>query len=191
MPLREIEFELSSAQFQQMGYPRMEQGQPLTLILDGGILLPDPGADDWFAVQEAPLPGHFIQVGRARYAFTGRILEADIFKEAGEETALLLVDCDGVALRITCAPQAEGMLPFGTWETRTISGLLRLQGVVEDDFTSAIGKPVGVTLWGFRRLSLGPGDPFFGQWHESDELLSTPFHYDRVLINARLHREGI
>ena len=50
---------------------------------------------------------------------------------------------------------------------------------------------MGVTLWSFRRLSLTPGDPFFGHWHDTSELLTSPFAYDRVLVTARLHRKGL
>ena len=49
----------------------------------------------------------------------------------------------------------------------------------------------GVTIWGFQRLVLQPGDPLFGQWHESTELLPLPLHYDRVVVVARVHRARI
>ena len=69
MPLTEIEFELPALQYQRMGYPGLKQGEPLTVILDGGVLLPDPGADSWFAVQKEPPAPRFKQVGPAFYAF--------------------------------------------------------------------------------------------------------------------------
>src|SRR5689334_23006604 len=116
MALTEIEFELPAQQYASMGYPGLKQGEVLTIILDAGVLLPDPAADGWFTVQQPPLPARFKQVGAATYAFSGQIQEADIIKEAGEESATLLVLCGGVPLRVTCAPQADGRLPFGTWE---------------------------------------------------------------------------
>lgn len=215
MALTPIEFELSAEQFARMGYPRLRQGEPLSVVLDAGVLLPnDPSADAWFTVQQEPLPTRFEQVWRAAYAFTGQIEEADILgglfewneasasddaeREAAlseavdsEQTATLLVNCSGVPLRVTCAPNEDGRLPFGTWESRHLTGVGRLHGIVDDAFESSISQPVGVTLWSFRRLMLTPGDPFFGQWHESSELLDTPFHYDRVVIEARLHRKGV
>ncbi len=196
MPSTPIEFDLSAEQFERMGYPQLTQGQPLSVILDAGVLLPDVRAEAWFAVQPEPLPPRFTQVWRAAYAFSGQIQAADIVKEAGEngageQTATLVVECDGVPLRVTCAPQADGRLPYGTWETRWLTGLGRLSGIVEDDFSSPIGESVGVTAWNFRRLVLTPGDPKFGEWHESSELLSTPFRYDRVVVEARLHRRSV
>lgn len=191
MALQEIEFELTKAQYERMGYPRLEQGQPLSLVLDVGVLLPEPGVGDWYEVQEAPLPDRFEEVGRAQYAFTGKILEAEHFMEQDEQTGVVLVECAGVPLRVTCGPGADGRLPFGTWEGRTFTGVGTLVATVEDDYTTVIGGTVGVTLWNFRRLSLLPGDPFFGHWHETSELLTSPFTHDRVLVTARLHRKGL
>ena len=192
MALTEIEFELSAIQYELMGYPGLQQGQSLPLLLDAGVLLPEPSADTWFAVQKDPLPVQLAHVGPAMYAFTGQITEADIVKVGDgpadtEETATVLVACGDAVVRVVCAPLADGLLPFGTWETRYLTGYSRLQGIVEDDFSSPIGEPIGVTIWHFRRLVLTPGDPLFGQWHESDSLPATPYTYDRLLITARIH----
>ena len=187
----EVEFELPASQYALMGYPRLTQGQPLSVILDAGILLPDPAANYWFAVQKEPLPHRFLRVGRGLYAFTGQIEEADIVKEAGMETATLLVRAENVWLRVACAPQEDGRLPYGTWETRTLTGLAPLQGIVEDDFTTSIGRPVGLTIWRFRRLLLTPGDVRFGEWHESAELPDSPYQFDRMLLEGRLHWEHL
>ena len=191
MALTEIEFELPALQYQRMGYPGLKQGDPLTIILDAGVLLPDPAADSWFAVQKEPWPPFFKQVGAATYAFSGQIKEADVIKEADEESATLLITCGDVPLRVICAPQADGRLPYGTWETRYLTGFARIQGIVEEDFVSPLGEPVGVTIWRFRRLVLTPGDAVFGEWHETDQLAPTPYQYDRILVTAHLHRSKI
>lgn len=195
MPLTEIEFELPAIQYELMGFPGLQQGQPLSLMLDAGVLLPEPSADGWFAVQKERLPLSFVHIGHASYAFTGQITEADLTKEGSgpdaEETATVLVNCGDAVLRVTCAPMTTGQLPFGTWETRYLTGYSRIQGIVEDDFSSPIGQPVGVTIWNLRRLVLTPGDPLFGQWHETDSLPPTPYTYDRILIRARIHRNQL
>ena len=188
MALFEVEFELPAAQHRLMGYPGLRQGQVLSVILDAGVLLPDPGAESWYAVQKEPLVRQLKQTGRARYAFAGQIQEADLRKEQGEAFATLLVDCGPVALRVTCGPREDGALPYGTWETRYLAGYGLLQGVVEEDFRTPIGRVQDVTIWGFRRLVLHPGDPAFGEWHESTELPATPYEFDRVLVTARVHR---
>lgn len=191
----EIEFELSAYQQELAGYPALTQGQPIALVLDGGVLLPDVGAASWYSVTPVPLPERFVAVGRGQFAFCGKIIEAELEKE-GEgleaiESAVLLVECDGVPLRVTCAAQSDGMLPFGTWETRTLSGLAFVSGMLEDDFASGIGETVGATVWSVRRLVLTPGDPHFGEWIESESLLPTPIGSDRIYITARLHRRKI
>lgn len=191
MALPEIEFELSAYQYELMGYPGIRQGEPLSVVLDAGVLLPDVSAESWFAVQKEALPAHFVNVGPAQYAFAGQIVEAELVTEDDEQTAVLLVDCGVVRVRVTCAPQTDGRLPFGTWETRYLSGIGRVQGIVEDEFKTGIGTPTGLTVWRFRRLILRPGDPLFGQWHESAELPPLPLHYDRVIVSARVHRERI
>ena len=188
MALTEIEFELTAGQFEAMGYPALRQGQPLTLVLDGGLLFPDAGAESWFTVQKEPVTSLLEQVGPALYAFQGQITAAELFKDAGEENAILTVQCGELPLRVACAPQADGTLPFGTWETRTLAGMGRITGIVEEAFTSAIGTPVNVTIWRFRRLILTPGDVLFGQWRESAELPPQPFANDRIYVTARIHR---
>ncbi len=191
MPLAEIEFELPAEQYQRMGYPGLQQGESLTVTLDAGILLPDPAAESWYAVQKAPLVPLFKCVAPATYVFAGQIQQAELFKDAGEETAILLVDCGAVALRVTCAAQEDGRLPEGTWETRYLTGIGRLQAIVEDDFATAIGKTVDVIVWSFRRLVLTPGDPVIGEWRSTDILPPTPYHYDRVVLTCRLHRASL
>ena len=195
MALAEIEFELPATQYELMGYPGLHQGESLALVLDAGVLLPDPAAEGWFAVRQEPLSPRLALIGPATYAFAGQIVEADLFKsdgpETASETAVVVVQCGDVALRVTCAPQEDGMLPWGTWETRYLTGVGRLQGIVEEDFHATIGRPQGVTIWRFRRLVLVPGDPLFGQWHESVELLPSPFRYDRIIVTARVHRDRL
>ena len=188
MALTEIEFEFPAEQFAGLGYPQLRQGEPMDVILDGGVLLPDPAAQAWYAVQPEELPAKLICVGRGLYAFSGQISEADITKDDGMETAVVSVDCGEVSLRVTCGPDEEGRLPYGLWETRYLGGLCRLQGLVDDDFAAPVGTTVGVTLWSVKRLILTPGDPNFGMWHESNELLPTPYIYDKILLNARIHR---
>lgn len=189
MALTEIEFELPAEQYARMNYPGLQQGQSLAVILDAGVLLPDPAANAWFAVQQEPLPPALVQIGHAAYAFTGQIVDADIIREEGIETATAWVDCGVTHLRVTCGPDEDGRLPYGTWETRTITGVARLQGIVEDEFLTPIGTPTGVTVWGIRRLLLTPGDAKFGEWYESETLLTTPYRYDRIVVNARIHRQ--
>jgi hypothetical protein len=188
MPLTEIEFELSPQQFALMGYPFLRQGQPLDVQLQTSELLPEPGADAWFAVRQEPVSPQLIQVGRGLYAFAGQIKQAEIIKDEGLETAALIVQCGEAPVRLMCAPQPDGTLPYGTWETRYVTGTGRLYGLVEEDFAVGVGERIGVTIWGFHRLLLTPGDPAFGQWHESSELPPTPYQYDRVLVTARIHR---
>jgi hypothetical protein len=191
MALAEIEFELPAAQFAAMDYPHLQQGQPLTLQLETTMLLAEAGGDGWYAVQKEPLPTQFVQVGRAFYAFAGQITQAELEQDDDVESATLLVQCGDVALRVVCGPQEDGKLPFGTWETRYLTGYGRVLGIVEDDFTTAVGEQVGVTIVQVRRLCLAPGDPNFGRWVEAHELLPAPYLYDRVLITASLHRKTI
>ena len=61
MPLTEIEFELSPQQFKMMGYPQLRQGQSLDLQLQTDELLPEPGADAWYAVRPERLSSQLIQ----------------------------------------------------------------------------------------------------------------------------------
>ncbi len=188
MALTEIEFELSPQQFASMGYPALRQGQPLDVQLETSALLPEPGTDAWFHVRKEPLAAHLIQVGRSLYAFAGQIAQADLVKEEGLETAAVIVQCGVAPLRLMCAPLPDGTLPYGTWETRYLVGTGRLYGVVEEDFSVGVGERIGVTIWSFNRLILTPGDPAFGQWHESIELPPSPYTYDRVVVTARIHR---
>lgn len=191
MALPEIEFELPAAQYALAGYPVLKQGVPVSVVLDAGVLLPDVAADSWFVVQPEALPARFVCIGPATYAFAGQITEAEISTEDDEQTAVLSVNCGSVHLRVTCAPQADGRLPYGTWETRYLTGVGRVQGLLEDAFKRAIGRTTDATIWGFRRLTLQPGDALFGQWHESSELPPLPFHYDRVVVVARVHRARV
>jgi hypothetical protein len=193
MPLAEIEFELSAQQHELMGYPALRQGETLSVVLDAGVLLPDWSADSWFTVQQAPLSARLVNIGPAHYAFAGQIVEADLFRtddpETGPQTAIVTVNCGVAAVRVTCAPQEDGLLPWGTWETRYLTGVGRLQGVVEEDYHAAVGRPQGITIWRFRRLVLTPGDPLFGEWHETVDLLPAPYRHDRIIVTGRVHRE--
>ena len=190
MPLSEIEFELSAAQYELMGFPGLQQGESLSLVLDGGILLPDSAAVYWYTAQPEPLEKRFVHVGSATYAFAGQIVEADI-EYGKEQLAYLSIDCGPVHLRVTCAPGEDGHLPYGTWETRYISGLAYVQGIVEDSYENPVGRNTNVIVWHFRRLVLTPGDAVFGEWHASDELPPHPLGVDRVLVTARVHKEGV
>jgi hypothetical protein len=188
MALTEIEFELAAEQFALMGYPNLRQGQPLMLQLETGFLVPDSSAEGWYAVQKERLPAQFVRVGWAQYAFSGQISDADLVKEGDTEIADVIVQCGEIPLCVSCAPHADGRLPYGTWETRYLAGFSRIRGVVEDGFESVVGEQIGVTIWSFRRLVLTPGDPRFGDWHETAELLSTPYKHDRIVVTARVHR---
>lgn len=191
MPLTELEFELPAEQYQLMKYPGLTQGESLTVELETDLLLPEPGGEGWFTVQAEAITPRFIHVAPATYAFAGKIVEAEIIREDDQESAILLVDCGEFPLRVSCGPAEDGRLPYGTWETRYLVGLSRIRGIVESDFATKIGEPVGVTIWAFRRLVLAPGDPVFGQWHESDMLHATPFTFDRVVVSARMHRNRL
>jgi hypothetical protein len=188
MASTEIEFELPATQFGLIGYPALRQGQAVALQLETGLLLPDPAEDAWYAVTPETLPGRIVKVGPGQYAFSGQIEAAELAKVEEAETATLLVRCAGIPLRLTCGPLADGMLPFGTWETRYLTGYARVFGVFEENFATTIGERVGATIWGFRRLVLGPGDPAFGEWYETTDLLPSPYVYDRVLVTVRIHR---
>jgi hypothetical protein len=188
MALSEIEFQLSPQQFELMGYPHLQQGQPLDVQLQTGELLPEAGTEAWYSVRKEPLSPQLIQVGQAHYAFAGQIIQAELVKEEGLETAELVVQCGVAPVRVMCAPQADGTLPYGTWETRFAAGIGRLYGLVEEDFSVGVGERIGVTIWNFRRLVLTPGDAAFGQWYESIELLPTPYRFDRVVVTAHIHK---
>lgn len=188
--LPQIEFELSAEQFELMGFPRLQQGLPLTAVLDGGVLLPEPGPEPWYAVQKESLQPRLTQIGPALYAFAGQIIEADI-EYGPEQMAVLVVDCGIIALRVACAPGSDGTLPQGTWETRYMAGFAPVQAIVEESFTPPVGRTVDLSMWGFRRLLLTPGDDAFGTWHTSSEIPPTPYTCDRLLIEARVHRQGI
>ena len=190
LPLPEIEFELTAYQYEMMGFPGLKQGEPVSVVLDAGVLLPDASAESRFAVQKEAIPSQFVRVGPAQYAFAGQIREAELVDEEGEQTAVLLVDCGVVKIRVTCAPQADGRLPYGTWETRYLSAIGRIQGIFEEEFRTSIGHPTNLTLWNFQRLVLAPGDIHFGQWHETPELVPLPLHHDRVIVTGRVHRDG-
>lgn len=191
MALTEIEFELTADQFEMMGYPHLRQGQSLDVQLETGLLTPHTGGDGWYAVQKEPLDSKLVQVGRALYAFAGQIADAHLIDEDGYQSAALMVECAGVPLRVLCAPEDDGRLPYGTWETRYLAGYGRVVGLAEEDFAYDVGQRVGVTIWTVHRLALTPGDPLFGQWIETVELLPTPFAYDRVVMTARVHRSVI
>lgn len=189
--MSEIVFELSASQYELMGYPVLRQGHSLDLILDAGLLFPEVDAPNWYQVRPEPVVPCLSHVARGRYAFAGQIQEAELEKVDGEEEAILLVDCGDVPVRVACSAQADGALPWGTWETRYLTGFAPLQGIVEDDFRIPIGQSVGIIIWNFHRLILKPGDPLFGQWFESDELLPSPIGFDRIFVTARLHRQVV
>ena len=188
MPLAEIQFELTPQQFEMMGYPHLRQGQSLDLQLQTGELVPTPGAEGWYVVRPERFAPQLQVIGRAAVAFAGQIEQADILKDEGFETAALVVQCGVAPIRVMCAPQEDGTLPYGTWETRFVMGTGRLYGLVEEDYAVGVGERIGVTIWSFERLLLAPDDPSFGQWYESIELLPTPYKYDRVVVMARVHR---
>lgn len=187
MPLPQIEFELPLSQLEILGYPPLRQGQPLSLVLDGGVLLPDTEAEFWYQVSSQRLPRQLVPLGLAIYAFSGTVTEAAI--EYGQEQhAILAVDCGPATIRIACAPQADGTLPYGTWETRSMVGMVYLRGLPEDSFPGGIGPNTDVTISRFRRLVLTPGDPHFGEWHEEVALPGAPVDHHRIYVVARVHR---
>ncbi len=191
MPLPEIEFELPSSQLDRMGHPPLHQGQPLSLVLDGGVLLPDPEAEFWYTVFEARRPGRLVRLGVGLYAFRGIVVEAAL-EYGPEQHGILAVDCGPVVIRVTCAPQADGTLPHGTWETRSMAGLVHLRGLLEDSYPGGIGPVTGVTVSRFRRLVLEPTDPHFGEWHEEVALPALPVAAGhRIYAVARVHRRGV
>ncbi len=187
MALKQIEFCLQAEQFELMDYPNLLQGQTLNIQLETDSLAPDANADSWYAVQSERLTHRFVKCGPGRAAFAGQVEDADLIEVDGMQGATLIVNCGGLPLRVYCGPADDGRLPFGTWETRYISGISRINGVVEEDY-SLPGKRVDVTVWSFRRLVLSPGDALFGQWHDSFDLPPAPYQYDRVLVTARVHR---
>ena len=115
-------------------------GDEHQLVSLGRELLPEAGTEAWYSVRKEPLPAQLVQVGRAHYAFAGQIAQAEIVKDEGLETAALVVQCGGAPVRVMCAPQADGTLPYGTWETRFAAGLGRLYGLVEEDFSVGVGE---------------------------------------------------
>lgn len=187
MSLPELTFELPASQYELIGFPGLRQGQPLDVVFDGGVLFPDSGAATWFSVQPHPLPTHLVEVMRGHYAFSGQIKAAEIIKANNEESAILLINCGNVPIRVTCAPQEDGTLPWGTWETRYLTGIAPVQGILEEDFATSIGETVGVTIWSIHRLVLTPGDPNFGRWFETDSLPSSPYRADRIYLTVRVH----
>ncbi len=146
MALTEVEFELSAGQFDLMGYPHLRQGQPLVLQLETGVLLPDPAAEAWYAVAKEPMPERFVRVGRAQYAFAGQIEAAETMQHDDVETATLIVRCGEIPLRVYCAPQEDGRLPYGTWETRYLAGYSRIYGLAEEDLSMGPGSQIGDVL---------------------------------------------
>ncbi len=62
---------------------------------------------------------------------------------------------------------------------------------LEEDYQAGVGRPIGVTVWSFRRLVLTPGDTLFGQWHTATAWLPQPYRYDRGSVTARVHRSGL
>ncbi len=113
MSLPEIEFELSALQYELMGYPGLTQGQSLTLTLDAGVLLPESTADSWFTVQQAALPLQLQHVGPAQYAFAGQIVAAELFKQDGADTGVVVVNCGAAPVRVTCGPREDGLSAVG------------------------------------------------------------------------------
>lgn len=189
--IKEVEFELSAEQHELLGPITLQQGHPLELTLETSVLLPELDAESWFHVQPEALSTQFVRISEGTYAFSGQIQEAEIIKEQDQEMAFLLVNCDDVLLRAICGPGGDGRLPWGTWETRYLTGISRLHGILEDDFATGIGETVGATVWSINRLVLTPGDPHFGEWHQTSELPVTPYRHDKIFVTTRLHRKGI
>ncbi len=191
MSLSELTFELPARQYELIGFPGLRQGQPLDVVFDAGILFPEPAAASWFAVRSQPLSPQLLEVARGHYAFSGQIKAAELIKTEGEESAILLINSGIIPIRVTCAPQEDGSLPWGTWETRYLTGIAPIQGILDEDFATSIGESVGVTIWGVHRLVLTPGDPNFGRWFETDSLPSSPYRLDRIYLTVRVQKSQI
>lgn len=189
--LRELEFELSAEQHALLGAVRLQQGHPLEVTLETSVLLPEVDAESWFTVQADVVPSKLVRVAPGTYAFSGQIEEAELVTEDGHEMGFLLVMCEDVPLRIIVGPNADGRLPWGTWETRYLTGLSRIYGILEDRFATSIGRTIGATVWSLSRLNLTPGDVLFGEWYESAALPSSPYTHDKVFVTTRLHKEDI
>lgn len=191
LPFKEVEFEFSAEQHQLLGAVELSQGHPLELTFETSVLLPEPSSESWFSVQQEPLDSQFVRISAGTYAFSGQIQEAEIHKEDEGEIAFLLVMCGNVPLRVICGPGEDGRLPWGTWETRYLTGVSRIQGILEDNFATGIGVTIGATVWSVARLVLSPGDPNFGEWYETDSLPPSPYNHDKIFITTHLHRQGI
>ncbi|MEM7130868.1 MAG: hypothetical protein AAF702_31395 [Chloroflexota bacterium] len=189
--VHDVEFELSTEQFSLMGAVNLQQGHSLDLTLETSVLLPEPAGESWFAVQAEALSSKFVRISPGTYAFSGQIQEAELVKEDGQEIGFLLVHCENVPLRVIVGPDDEGRLPWGTWETRYLTGISRIFGIVEDNFSTSIGRTIGATVWQISRLILNPGDPLFGQWHESADLPLSTYSHDKIFVMTRLHRQEI
>ena len=187
----EVEFELSAEQYALLGAVQLQQGHPLEITLETSVLLPDISGESWFSVQPEALPPMFTKVSPATYAFSGQITEAELIKDDGQEIGFLLVNCANIPLRVIVGPGDDGRLPWGTWETRYLTGLSRVYGVLEDSFVTSVGKSIGLTIWHLSRLILNPGDAFFGEWHESADLPLSIYSHDKVFVTTRLHRQEI
>lgn len=187
----EVEFELSATQHEKLGPVTLSQGQPIELTLETSVLLPDPSSESWFTVQPDPITPRFERVSPGTYAFSGKIQDAEIENEDGDQIAFLLVACSNVQFRVICGPGADGRLPWGTWESRYLTGVSRLHGLIEDDYATSIGHTFGATIWQVSRLILTPGDLLFGQWHHGSELTAAPYSYDKIFITSRLHKGTI
>ncbi|MEZ4580969.1 MAG: hypothetical protein R3A10_04845 [Caldilineaceae bacterium] len=64
------------------------------MLLDGGILFPEAGAQNWYTVQKEPLSPAFVLTRRLR--LYGADCRVDIVKQDDVQSATVLVDC-GVA----------------------------------------------------------------------------------------------
>ncbi len=143
MPLTEIEFELPAEQFALMGYPNLQQGHVLTLQLETVVPRPTGTTPGTMCRRRSWTPNLCVS-GRAQYAFAGQITDADVQKSDDYESAAVIVQCGEIPVRVLCAPGPDYRLPYGTWETRYLTGYSRIAGIVEDDF-GVVGKQVTVT----------------------------------------------
>ena len=132
-----------------MDYPHLRQGQSLDVQIETGVLLPDAGSEGWYAVQKEPLEPQLHQVARASYAFAGQIDQAELSKD---EDGMASATLHGALWRRAAAGAvcAGGRWTTARWHMGDAlsGGLGRLHGLVEENFSTAVGTRIGVRSCG-------------------------------------------